>query len=487
MTFVRVSDDGLPRYFPATGLLVVPQNAVNYLDPESLENGDASLSVLHEIIHHVQTLSSVYLYLDSLDRLRASVTLLNKSDGPTKQVAAYNLTRRNRVWQHRAHGVSVTDLCEGTAVLSSFQALAPGASVHDFLMFREEYFPGKGNSPYRRTFDIMTNACGPDVAYDLLPVVAFLALQGDVPGASFEDILRHPAVHGGRLVGKSLREITDELAWLPSIAAIYENVERLHPSQRHPVFYPVMTELAERMPLWSLLELFARPSQLVHGPLHQMAHLFWPPVMLGPYRMGERAVGRHFGVASTDVAVRVASIDYTAHVRAGDRLIGAPVNRIACPHKECPNHASLVCSGVYIISPTHENCRFRRDVLRLAGKEPFEVYEDMQGILDSSQLHQLQTSTNLSTLFPDAPDGLTAPRATLAEQLDQKYDLDEVDNDGQMLIFCRKCGAIGEDRASQRRLRRGYVVHCPLCDEPHELKMGSVAIINTDSFGKDNT
>ena len=84
-----------------------------------------------------------------------------------------------------SHELGMLDLLEGVAVLESFKLCSSGATVKDFLRFRDDYFPGELRNPYRWTFNWLGSDIGAEAAYELLAPVSYVSLQNRDPAAVF--------------------------------------------------------------------------------------------------------------------------------------------------------------------------------------------------------------------------------------------------------------------------------------------------------------
>jgi hypothetical protein len=92
--------------------------------------------------------------------------------------------------------LSLLDLLEGVAVLESFKLTTRGATHEDFLVFRDDVFPGELRSPYRWTYNWLATDIGDEAAYDLLSPVTYVSLQMKDPQAAFGRLSRNLADGG---------------------------------------------------------------------------------------------------------------------------------------------------------------------------------------------------------------------------------------------------------------------------------------------------
>ena len=84
-----------------------------------------------------------------------------------------------------SHELGMLDLLEGVAVLESFKLCTSGATLQDFLGFRDDYFPGEERNPYRWTFNWLGSDIGAEATYALLAPVSYVSLQHHDPAAVF--------------------------------------------------------------------------------------------------------------------------------------------------------------------------------------------------------------------------------------------------------------------------------------------------------------
>jgi hypothetical protein len=456
VSVVRVLRGARAQYIPATGLQLVSTSVEAMLDsitsasPEGFED---AVTFIHESIHHLQVLSSSYLWLDSLLRVRAGTAVLFARSEEERRRATLQLRRSSAAFHHRAYGVSVADLCEGVAVLESFRATASSACLDDYLRFRDHHFPGKGNSIYRRAFDLLAHETSAEVAYDLLPPLTWLALQGDIPGRSFVRLLASADVRSGALVGRSPRDLLD-LSGTEAPLADRDLLEQLDPSLRHPTLYPVLLRLHDEVGGDRLLDVFAHPHRAV-GPE------FFPPLVFGSHRLGQ-VRNAAYGAARESQELRLAIPVLTAYLFAAEQLVDRRDAHLPCPHTNCPNHASGLCTGWFTPPPEPDLCGFRARVRAASGgKELHEIAAAFSDLALDGDAALLSGDSDLAMLFPDAEEVELDPRvADLAERFDHAFDLDPEDNDALAILVCPDCRSLWQEWVSHRRLAAGFAIRC---------------------------
>lgn len=457
MTIVRPLQGPSARYLPTTGMMLVSQSAAHLMEQltppvTSAHQTAVRFAFFHETLHHLQVLSSSYLWSDMIERLELVPDLLWPTSPRIRRAAAMRWRRQDKAFGHRVCGVSVRDLCEGSAVLESYQALATGRDPEGFLAWRAVEFPGKGNSPYRRTFDIVADELGPEAAFDLLPVLTFLALHSDVPGQAFEQFLRRPALRG--FAGASLREIAAGLGVsVPHLPAVLAGDRH----RQSPALYPVLLHSYAAI-TGDPEEEFARPHRLLRG---SVINDFAPPIVMGAYRLppapGERVPMLTFGAAEGDMNLQLIIMTQTALVEAARRLATGDAGRVVCPLTACPNHASGMCAGWYFpLADVAEQCVFRHHFRDATGRE---LHEAADLVLPAATGPE-----DLGELFRGPADLLDGPSS--ADRFDDRYLLDPEDNDQIVVLQCAHCRDMSVRRASERAIALGFDYLCETCGQP---------------------
>lgn len=457
MTVVKVLEGPSAKYIPSTGLMLVSSTVEAFLNQTLADDSDGGfdgrVTFMHELIHHVQALSSNYLWYDSLVRWAASDVVMFPPSDDARMGGAVHLTRAMRAFHHRAFGISVADLCEGAAVLESFKAISAKNTPGEYLAYRDHHFPGKGNSVYHRAFDILADAIGNEAAYDLLPVLSWLALRTDIPGRAFVTLASVAKARAAFLVDRPVREIASELGLDPKL----ERPEDMSGARRHPTLYPVLVDLFANMTEDILVEAFGRPHKALDVA-------FFPPLMFGAHRLGAIRNGAFGpGKASKELRERIAL--GTGVVHAAMAALGKKPRHQPCPHTSCPNHSSQICGGWFTPPVAPDACGFRAFAKqRSGGKELGEIAIECERLADREPIERLATTTDLEQLFPGHEQHSMNPEATtLAERFDEKYELDAEDNDALSLIICKECRTAHQLWTSHRKMATRYTVTCSNC------------------------
>ena len=471
-----------PKYINATGLMLVPNSPSSFLKSVADGDMDSNVAFAHEMAHHLHMMSVGYLYLSGNNLLIAAGKLIGRPESHNVNFYAAEFARGRKAFRHRAFGVSAQDLCEGIAVLESYRSLWSDGDVDHFLKFRDHYFPGKGNSIYRRTFDILAESIGSKNAYKMLSIISFLALQGDIPGRSFELLLREPLV--SRLSSKcdSATEAISKLGYKRILTNLdYARSDALHPNQRHPIFYPILKDLTNRVTLTELLDVFVFPHK--HKNLHtELQNRLYPPVILGAYQLQPgSALEITYGLACEDENLRDSITLFTSFVFAADRITRTADRPLECPHNNCPDYNVGICAGWLTIPSDPGKCGFRYYVQESSKKTPSEVYNFLSSTLDYDKINEIVNSKSTNILFPFAERmGNLDELDTHAERFDAKYLLDEDDNDHVVVIHCKSCGNLFNDRASRRKFEQGFIVTCPNCGWEKGMNTDDFAVISFD-------
>lgn len=480
MTVIQILDGAVARYLPSTGLMLVsigvePLGRILAAETVDDHERDDALAYLHEIVHHLQALSSAYLWQSAVASVDASFAILSSESPKVRASAMAEIARRERAWGLRACGVSVADLCEGAAVVESYKAYAKTPTVAGFLAMRNRYFPGKGNSVYRRTFDILSDECGQEAAFDLLPVVTFLSLQGDIPGRSFEMLVSDRNIRRGDLVGAPAKTIADALGMrLPVLAtASVAELEMMHPQERHPTLFPMLKALIAALGE-NAQEVFARPHKAFEFPLRDE---IIPALTVGAHRQGG-SISMPAGVGRTDKGLRRMMVMLSAGVAAARNVALGIETHMPCPHLACPNHACGLCTGYAVPPPDPETCGFRNEVLALGGKEIHEIAAECAPLLDDAIL-ALANSNQRELVFPGSEkmphvDRREDEKQTRAEHFDQRHLLDPEDNDGLLLLTCKRCGQLWQESVSNRKVQTGFEAKCPSCGRPEYVSRDTI-------------
>jgi hypothetical protein len=441
---------------------IIPTLTLDSQDEDAL---DFVETFWHEWVHHIQALSCAQIRIEGLQMIQMAAGLVFSKDEETQRNSAMQLALLDRRFEHRAFGVSMRDLCEGVAVLESYRIHYVEPNAEGFLSWRDIAFPGKGNSPYRRTFDILANETNAEIAFDLLPVLTFLALQGDVPGASFDTLLVDERVRSAQLVGQPARRIVTDLGYsvLPDQ---FSRVTELHPSQRHKTLYPVLAKLVGTLGPDEALEIFARPHTVMdwQKPSRGIDGALMPPLIVGAHRPDSGAYVA-FGAARESKDLRIGILLLTAMLSAAESIVSPREKRVPCPHQKCPNHASSICHGYFTPPSDSNNCGFRNEIRSVTGCELHEILEVVRSLSLEDDLKRIRECEETSELFPEIEFDRGAERESCAERFDERYMLDPEDNDPVTLVICKTagCNTIIQVRISKRQTRRGLDISCPNC------------------------
>lgn len=480
MAVIKLLNGPLAQYHRATGLLVVESPAEAILSALQASSRDEYtqelvLTYWHEWVHFIQSISCTHIRIEGLQKIQTAGALLLSGDKQYKIDSALRLAMLKRRFEHRAFGVSIHDLCEGVAVLESFRICTVEPNVEAFLSWREEKFPGKGNSPYRRTFDILSHETNADIAFDLLPVLSFLALQGDVPGASFNTLLSNNLVRNGQFVGLSAEQIVTGLGY-EALFDQFSRISVLHPSQQHKTLHPILVKIFNRFTSDNALNIFARPH-LVRDQLKDPGGIdecLFVPLIVGAFRLGSGSMVA-FGAARENKMLRSGIVHLTAIISAAETILSSRTNYVPCPHQICPNHASKLCSGYFTLPDSPEICGFRNEIKSLTGKEIHTVMDEIGELSIEALVARVEKLTETVDIFPEIKFDQGAERDSYAERFDERYMLDAEDNDPVTLIFCSTpgCKTMLNIRASHRQARCGYVICCPNCGKEYRINKTS--------------
>lgn len=440
---------------------------------KSMELGQRnSVAFVHEMVHHIQLLYSSTLYLNELAKLVSATQILKLGSVASVKANVREFVRLTQFEKRRMRGISIMDLVEGGAVLDGFKG-AFKTDLSDFIRYRDINFPGKGNSIYRRTFDVMSFVCGQDIAYDLLPFVTYLALQGDIPGWSFEHLIRDKRIQTGTWAGKEASYILDELSF-GNPAQKYREIDTLHPLQRHPVFYPIMREIGKILTDKELNEIFARPS-LIDKFEHQnsIMEMFYPPLVAGSFPRGGGLGFQLWGIAKTNGELPKLMIHLAAIVGAAESLLFPSETYMPCKESLCPHYATKMCIRYFAPSKSYTECGFQEIVKELMGSDLSTIKTEFGKMISSEVLKKLKTFSSDTEVFLKLPF-LNDPGPSYAEKFDDVFDLDPVDNDAALMIPC-DCGEIFVMRVSNRKIIRGFVYKCQKCGKTHDISIDTVS------------
>ncbi len=475
MSIIKVTSN--PKYLDTVGILLLPKTTDNYVDFQSEETVS---TFVHEIIHHINTISSNYLYLQSLLTTQYSLEIAYGNKERHFQEMSKYLVNRDSAYKDRSFGISIVDLLEGNAVLCSYRYGYKQGNVNHFLEFRNKYFPGKGNSPYRRTFDVFSHSCGVEAAFDLLPVLTFLALQGDIPGRSFEIILSHPKIQSNELVGLSLKDIIKELHYNEIIIDKYRNLRFTPKEQQHLIFHKILVDVFNKFPFDNIIEFFGRPWKINEISEISLIQSLYPPIFMGSYSTDERVSYSAYGLASNDKDFADLIITIQSMVGATYGILGKRETTL-CPHTNCSSYSSNLCSGWFLFGQASTNCGFRNRTLNMFKKEPYEILKDRKTKIDIKNLTEYIDCDELENLFPGHESIPLEKENTFSEKFDDHYLLDTEDNDSYATLGCDRCKRTFTGKFSFRAIRNNVSIKCPYCGFEKKLDREDFAWINMNN------
>ena len=242
---------------------------------------------------------------------------------------------------YRIDGISTLDIMEGVAALESLKMAYQNFSVDKYLACRNKYYPGKGNSVYRRMFDTMRQCCSAKAVFDLLPVIGYLSLWSSVPGRAFEHILQVVGRNPDSFVGLPASEIVKKIGYTDSPVDIFRYVDNVPSGERHIALFPLLAGIAQNIDLNLLLECLARPSTALPE------HVVWlrPPLVVGSYPYNGKKGLNLYGVVTEKRQVQT-MIVCAAFVAAADALVNPSERHVPCQTSNCLSFGSSLCSGV---------------------------------------------------------------------------------------------------------------------------------------------
>jgi hypothetical protein len=354
-----------------TGLVIMRDRAARLLRPSTSETGWLkSVAYHHEWIHYLQsiTCASVHHVAQRVLALSAGILSAGASTTPEMRDELGSLTteiygRRfdgEHVRVHErpgmtilqplavpdSHEIGMLDLLEGVAVLESFKLCTEGATVNDFLRFRDDYFPGELRSPYRWTFNWLGSEVGPEAAYELLAPVTYASLQHPDPAAAFVELCGDPS------------DAAAPTTWLSAF-------EHGEPEAGHVTLDPCIAAAVAELGASELARIGAMPSRLT--PEHVRA--LSPPLTVFAGEGGLESARAEY--ADDRLAAQV--LAWTACAGAAERLALSPdadVYRF-CPHLDaCPHAHSALCHRHFAPPPEWRSCSFIALVERFAGMAP---------------------------------------------------------------------------------------------------------------------
>jgi hypothetical protein len=386
-----------------TGLVIMRDSVKRIFRPAEAALSETawfkSVAYHHEWIHYLQsiTCASVHSAAQRILMLAAEILAAGPEtpDALHREFKALNEEIYGRRWDGgeririydrpgqtiieplqipESHELGMLDLLEGVAVLESFKLCTEGATVQDFLRFRDDYFPGELRDPYRWTFNWLGSVVGPEAAYELLAPVSYVSLQSRDPAADFVRLCERLPCKESPL---RLREFTEPARLLELLGAgewttwltAYEGGE---PDAGHVTLDPGIAAAVADIGSLELARIGALPSrvqpeqmEVLDPPLTVFAGDGALQFILAPYTNDK--------LASSVLAT-------TALVGAAERLtMSANVDVYQfCPQMEaCPHYYSALCHR-YLHPPraevSWESCSFIELMQRNAGHEPATLW-----------------------------------------------------------------------------------------------------------------
>jgi len=273
-----------------------------------------------------------------------------------------------------SHKLGMLDLLEGVAVLESFKLCTEGATVQDFLRFRDDHFPGEARDPYRWTFNWLGSKVGAEAAYELLAPVSYVSLQSTDPAADFVRLCELLAKEELPL---RLREFTEpgrlfELARVEESITWLVRYESGAPADGHLTLDPGIAAALTAIGSEELARIGALPSRVQPAQMEVLS----PPLTV---LAGDGAL-QFIRAPHANDQLAYSVLASTALVGAADRLtMTANVDVYQfCPQAEaCPHYYSALCHR-YFHPPragvSWESCHFIELMQQHAGDEPAALW-----------------------------------------------------------------------------------------------------------------
>jgi len=152
---------------------------------------DAMVTYFHEATHFWHSLSTNFLYDNSLNTLRWVMRSLDRfrttgfSAASLKQIEAEFNDLTEPLYAEDSQ-LRAIDVIEGAAVYNSYTALEHQPGHADFLKYLDEKHPQQPT--YQRAYIYATEKLGGQ-AFNVFPMICFEALQAFKPGQRFQDIV----------------------------------------------------------------------------------------------------------------------------------------------------------------------------------------------------------------------------------------------------------------------------------------------------------
>ena len=259
----------------------------------------------------------------------------------------------------------------------------PNPNVFGFLKFREDFFPGRSDSCYRKSFDYLSEHIGQSFAYYLLAPLSFVALQSDHPPKSFvaiiEDLL--PNTSPDELIRATMPELFSHFGMSIHDHLLY-NLNSMPVKLRHPILYECAKYAVNLLGTSDLIEMAARPSLIESSGISlEAAESLLPPMVGFSSSPGAKLEAMTFGLTKQDKELGQLIEHTTGLIGAAERLTlfreSSDLYQF-CPHStSCPHYASALCFN-YFSPPSielgHANCGFIRFFESRTKMKPYEAW-----------------------------------------------------------------------------------------------------------------
>ncbi len=369
--------------YPWAGVLVLGGDFETYSELASANAAQAHGGELHAfhrgVVDFLHVLGSPFLQNQGLRLLRSAHEVLEAVGADGEAAAEFEREARLLAEPHPL-GISCTDLLESaTEVEVNRLATSPEvelglrsrADMHRALL--EQVPEGPGSSRCRG-FDWLAARIGDDDAYDLLPLLTFLAFVTQEPCEMFASLASSAAADPETWKEMSAAQILDRLEWSDQYDGYWDLVAAGEPVGT-PYVADALNEAMTRLGRSLLLEVLARPAvYLLQLPEHQLRSVL-PPVIVYPSQTG--GLVRHLNGVALDVDPMFASnaLADVAAFGAAERLTleSRGASPAYCYHDGCPHRESGLCHRWYGppgTSEGHDECLFIRVFAHHTGMDP---------------------------------------------------------------------------------------------------------------------
>jgi hypothetical protein len=369
--------------YPWAGVLVLGSDYETYSE---LAAGNVLQAHGHEVhafhrgaFDFLHTLGSPFLHNRGLRLLRAAHAVL-ETRGEDDTLVSEFIREADGLAEPRPLGISCADLLDSaTEVEANRLATSPEvalglrtpADMHRELLDRL----GEGaDSPRRRGYEWLAARMGDDDAYDLLPLLTFLAFVTQEPCEMFERLADAAAADPETWKSMSSAQLLDRLEWSDPYDSYWDMI-----AAREPVGTPyvadTLIEAMTRLGRSLLLELLARPTAYLSQLPEPQLRGVLPPVIV--YSAREGGLVHHLNGVALDVDETFASnaLADVAAFGAAERLSLAKHGQTSayCYHDGCPHHESALCHRWFSPPTTdvgHDACHFITVFEHHAGTDP---------------------------------------------------------------------------------------------------------------------